>query len=251
MSLVSVGTSGGQAAAFTYDLAQSTVYLRQGNPAWDQQERDGQAPIRSDDLYFGGASTDWVNLSKVAIPQADEQQRLLANLIGAMNLDKKPLPRFWYFPRSAKAVVVATGDDHGNGGTAGRFDQYAANSPAGCVVDNWECLRFTSYVYTSTPLSNAQATAYNDQRLRGGPASRPSNCADWTPSLAGRQLHHPTEPMGQKYSRRAGARRRTGCTASSGPTGRANRPSRGRTASGWTPTTTTGRAPGWPTDRAS
>ena len=96
--------------------------------------RSGTArlPIRSDDLYFGGVNTtDWVNLSKVAIPQADEQQRLLANLIETMNLDHKPLPRFWYFPRSLKAVVVATGDDHGNGGTAGRFDQYLANSPAG------------------------------------------------------------------------------------------------------------------------
>src|SRR6185312_3960497 len=120
-----VGTSGGKAAAFTYDLPRSIVAMRQGNAAWAGQERDGQAPIRSDDLYVGGSSTDWVNLSKVAIPQADEQQRLLANLVGAMNLDRKPLPRFWYFPRSAKAVVVATGDDHGNGGTAGRFDTYA------------------------------------------------------------------------------------------------------------------------------
>ena len=65
----------------------------------------------------------------MAIPQADEQQRLLANLIQVMNLDQKPLPRFWYFPRGLKAVVVGTGDDHGNGGTAGRFDQYEANSP--------------------------------------------------------------------------------------------------------------------------
>ncbi len=48
------------------------------------------------------ASTDWVNLGKVAIPQADEQQRLLANLIQIMNRDKKPLPRFWYFPRASR-----------------------------------------------------------------------------------------------------------------------------------------------------
>ena len=52
----SVGASGGQAAAFTYDLARSIVYTRQGNPAWSGQERDGIAPIRSDDLFFGGAS---------------------------------------------------------------------------------------------------------------------------------------------------------------------------------------------------
>ena len=75
--------SGGQAAAFTYDLAQSVVYTRQGNPAWSGQERDGIAPIRSDDLFFGGdrSRTGWI-CNKVAIPQADEQQRLLANLIG-------------------------------------------------------------------------------------------------------------------------------------------------------------------------
>ena len=35
---------GGQAAAFTYDLAQSIVYTRQGNPAWAGQERDGATP---------------------------------------------------------------------------------------------------------------------------------------------------------------------------------------------------------------
>ena len=31
----------GQAAAFTYDLAKSVVMLRQGNPAWSGQDRDG------------------------------------------------------------------------------------------------------------------------------------------------------------------------------------------------------------------
>ena len=51
----SVGANGGQAAAFTYDLARSVVYTRQGNPAWAGQERDGFAPIRSDDLFFGAA----------------------------------------------------------------------------------------------------------------------------------------------------------------------------------------------------
>jgi hypothetical protein len=185
VSLVSVGAAGGQAAAFTFDLPQSLVYTRQGNPAWDGQERDGSSPIRSDDLYFGGSSTDWVNLSKVAIPQADEQQRLLANLIGTMNLDRKPLPKFWYFPRSLKAVIVATGDDHATGGTAGRFDQYAANSPANCVVDDWQCARFTSYVYPNSPLSNAQASAYQSRGFEVG-MHIDNGCANFTPaSLAG------------------------------------------------------------------
>ena len=67
--------------------------------------------------------------TRSAIPQADEQQRLLANLIVAMNDSRKPLPRFWYFPNGKKAVVIMTGDDHGNGGTAGRFDQFKALEP--------------------------------------------------------------------------------------------------------------------------
>ena len=81
------------------------------------QDRDGNAPIRSDDLFYGAASydpqPDWVDLDKVAIPQADEQQRLLANMIISMNADKNLLPRFWYFPNGYEAVVVMTGDDHG------------------------------------------------------------------------------------------------------------------------------------------
>ena len=122
VTLNQVGTNGGAAAAFTFDLARSVVYTRQGNPAWAGQERDGTAPIRPDDLFYGAkvgdVQPDWVDLTRVAVPQADEQQRLLANLIVTMNSNKKPMPRFWYFPRGKKAVVVMTGDDHGIGGTA-------------------------------------------------------------------------------------------------------------------------------------
>ena len=46
-----------------------------------------------------------------------------------MNGDRKPLPKFWYFPRGEKAVVVMTGDDHANNGTAGRFDIYKSEQP--------------------------------------------------------------------------------------------------------------------------
>ena len=54
-------------------------------------------------------------MSKIDVPQADEQQRLLANLITEMNRDKAPLPRFWYLPRGEKAALVETGDDHARG----------------------------------------------------------------------------------------------------------------------------------------
>ena len=63
------------------------------------------------------SSPELGDLGKVAIPQADEQQRLLANLVTQMSADRMPLPRFWYFPRGERAVVVMTGDDHASGGT--------------------------------------------------------------------------------------------------------------------------------------
>ncbi len=165
-----VGTNGGQAAAFTYDLARSVVETRQGNPAWAGENRSGvdsptqEGPIRAFDMFFGGmvgdVQPDWIDFSKIAIPQADEQQRLLANLIGDVTADRKPLPRFWYLPRDAKAAVVMTGDDHGNGNTVGRFNNFEANSPAGCNVAAWQCIRATAYVYTGTPITPAQASAY-------------------------------------------------------------------------------------------
>jgi hypothetical protein len=154
VTLRAVGS--GEAAAFTYDLAQSVVYTRQGNPIWAGAERDGQAPKRSDDMFF----PDWVDFGKIAIPQADEQQRLLANLIEQMGLDRKPLPRFWYLPSGDKAAVVMTGDDHAHGGTAGRFDSFAAASPVGCSVADWQCVRGTSYVYPNDVPTNAQAAQY-------------------------------------------------------------------------------------------
>ena len=174
---------GGHAAAFTYDLARSIVYTRQGNPAWAGQERDGVVPIRPDDLFFGASSTDfqpdWVNLDKVAIPQADEQQRLLVNLIEHMNRGREPLPRFWYFPRGVKAVVVMTSEDHGTGRTAARFDGFAAASPAGCSVANWECVRATSYISSTTPIANAAATAYTASGFEIG-LQVSTNCGNWT-----------------------------------------------------------------------
>ena len=185
VTMRSVGSQGGRAAAFTYDLAKSIVYTRQGNPAWEGQERDGTGPIRSDDLFFGNAPFDpqpnWIDLSKVAIPQADEQQRLLVNLLGTLTADKKPIPRFWYLPRGVKAAVIMTGDDHANGGTASRFDQFRAASPAGCSVAQWECIRGTSYVYAVSPLTNAQAvTATNDGFEVGLHVT--TDCGDYTPA---------------------------------------------------------------------
>ena len=169
VTIVSVGANGGQAAAFTYDLARSIVYTRQGNPAWAGINGDGNSgPVRSDDLFHNGVNPDWVDLNKVAIPQADEQQRLLANMILSMNADKNPLPRFWYFPRGEKAVVVMTADDHANPNIAARLDQYKALSPVGCSVTNWECIRSSVYIYPGSALTTVQATTFNNDGFEIG-----------------------------------------------------------------------------------
>jgi hypothetical protein len=173
-TLRNVGSAGGQAAAFTYDLPQSVVLTRQGNPAWINQERD-HASIdppagirRSDELFFGGSEPDWVNLDRVQVPSADEQQRLLANLIIGMQQDRMPLPRFWYLPQGLKAAVVMTGDDHANSnpdGTVGQFTHYLNDlSAPGCSVADWQCVRSTSYLFpgVASRVSDAQVAAFQN-----------------------------------------------------------------------------------------
>ncbi len=150
----------GQVVLFSYDLARSVVYTRQGNPAWSATERDGIPPVRSDDLFYGASTSDpqpdWVDPHKLPIPQADIQQRLFANLLTLASVHKMPLPHFWYLPRGIKAAVIMTGDDHGMGGTIKRFKGFLDKSPQGCSVENWECIRATSNVFVgSIPSSQA------------------------------------------------------------------------------------------------
>ncbi len=187
-----VNSGAGQAAAFTYDLARSVVYTRQGNPAWSGQWRDGfidpavgSGQIRSDDLFYGAATfdpqPDYVDFNRITVPQADEQQRLLVNLIEQMNLNKKPLPKFWYFPSGFKAVVIMTGDDHNTGGTSGRFDTYLADSPAGCSVADWTCVRSTSYVWPKTPIPNYSTYVSQGFEIANHSDNDPS-CTNFSPA---------------------------------------------------------------------
>ena len=115
----------------------------------------------------------------LAIPQADEQQRLLYNVLWNANRAKKPLPRFWYFPRMLPAVVIMTGDDHANGGTAGRFNDYIAASTPNCSVNDWQCIRGTSYIYPGTPITDAEVASYVSQGFEIALHIN-TGCADWT-----------------------------------------------------------------------
>jgi hypothetical protein len=179
-----VGAQGGQAMAFTFDLAKSVSLTRQGNPAWVGQNRDGVSSIRSNDLFWGNMlgdpQPDWVNTSRIQIPQADEQQRLLANMVFDSTLDTQPLPRFWYLPRGEKAAIVMTGDDHAVGGTAPRWDQYIGYSPPGCSVALWQCVRGTSYIYPASPLTDAQAADYTSKGFEVALHVNKGSCTDFT-----------------------------------------------------------------------
>jgi len=189
---VTLATAGsGQAAAFTYDLARSVVYTREGNPAWTGQARDSAnaPPIRSYNLWYGGSVADYIDWNKIQIPQADEQQRLLANLILQMNSGKKPLPRFWYLPSGFKAAVVMTGDDHGSyygsSATANRFSDFIAASPANCSLANWQCVRGTAYLFpkviATNSLTNTQIANYIAQGFEVGVhVDSATDCQDWT-----------------------------------------------------------------------
>ena len=94
----------GRAIAFTYNLPKSIVLTRQGNYRYAGLEKDGVKGIRATDMFTDG----WVDGSRNALNQADEQMRLLSHVI--QSVSNKPLPRFWYFPGSNKSLILLTGD---------------------------------------------------------------------------------------------------------------------------------------------
>ena len=105
----------GQAVAFTYDLAQNVIYTRQGNPANANIDVDGDGITRTIDLFQTiGGGAPWINRDRIPIPQADEQQRLFARLVQQLVSNVHPLPQLWYFPDTAKTMLILTGDAHAN-----------------------------------------------------------------------------------------------------------------------------------------
>jgi hypothetical protein len=98
----------GMVVAWAYDLAENIVLTRQGNPAM-ASGADYKPLQRPVDLF-----SSWIDFDRLQYPQADEQQRLLANIITWLCKDDLPLPRLWYFPGQARCLLVATSDSHRN-----------------------------------------------------------------------------------------------------------------------------------------
>ena len=104
----------GSAVAFAFDLAKSVVLVRQGNPEWQNTEGDTMPGYRPMDLFLRPDGRTYFDLQRLRIPQADEKQRLLANLI--VRLAEKPLPRMWYLPGTHKVIMINAGDGEGDYG---------------------------------------------------------------------------------------------------------------------------------------
>jgi hypothetical protein len=103
----------GRTATWAYDVARSVVYTRQGNPANAGIDRFSP-PLRTMDIFAGA-----IDLDRVPVPHADLQMRLLSRVITDLLADEVPLPRLWYFPGTARTLLVATGE--ANGGSATDF----------------------------------------------------------------------------------------------------------------------------------
>lgn len=96
----------GHAMAFLYNLPESIVSTRQGNYRYADKETDGILGLRAMDLFTNG----WVDTNNNTINQADEQMRLLSHGIEVMSRNKRPIPRFWYFPDTLKCLVTLNND---------------------------------------------------------------------------------------------------------------------------------------------
>ncbi len=117
-AVVAANSGSGQAVAFTYDLASNVAYTRQGNPANANLDIDGDYLVRTVDLFqTAGGGAPWVDRNKIPIPQADMQQRLFARLVQQLIGRRHPMPQLWYFPGTAKTMLILTSDAHWNSST--------------------------------------------------------------------------------------------------------------------------------------
>ncbi len=180
----------GTASAWMFDLARSTVYLREGNPGLAGQAATAPGYIgvaRVPDRFALG----YLDLTKAAVPQADLQISLLANQIETKTA---PVPLKWTFPSYKvnanhpngflKAAFVLTGDDHAtpSSQTLARFQSETAASAAGCSVAAWTCIRSTSYAFPGA-FSDSAVKPYTDTGFEVSPhiATASGDCAsNWT-----------------------------------------------------------------------
>ena len=116
---VSIFTFGqGTSILFSFDLTQTIVLMRQGNPAWAGYPNtyDGYNTMRASQMFMNqNTGQFWNDLGDGAlndVPQADIEMRLFSNALTLTNAAKRPLPRLWYYPNQSPSLVLMTADDH-------------------------------------------------------------------------------------------------------------------------------------------
>jgi len=99
----------GRWAAFTYDLAGSTVLFHQGRQdqasAGPVADADGDGKYAPNDLFV-----NHLDPALCRIPQADLHQDLFVRSLQWVAPPGPPLPRLWHFPHSARATAFFRGD---------------------------------------------------------------------------------------------------------------------------------------------
>ncbi len=155
-AVVTATSGSGKTAAFAYDLARNIVMTRQGNPANANVDTDGDSVLRTIDLFQASTpgGQPWVDRDRIPIPQADVQQRLFARLIAELLQGVTPLPRLWYFPGSAKTMLIPTGDAHANPSS------YYQNQINSIAARNG---RMTFYITIAADPSNAEMLNWQSQ----------------------------------------------------------------------------------------
>src|SRR5678815_3419266 len=68
-----------------------------------------------------------------------------------------------------------------------------------CIRDRWECIRMSSYVYPSTPFTNAQAAGYTTDGFEVGMHLN-TNCDDYTPTTLAQFMTVQMGDWAEKYS---------------------------------------------------
>jgi len=161
-----VSNAAGNAFAFTYDLASNIVLTRQGNPANANVDVDGDGVLRTIDLFqSAGGGNPWVDRDRIPVPQADEQQRLFARLVLRGVNAAFPMPQLWYFPGTAKTMLISTGDAHANP------TSYYQNQ---IDILNTYNAHMTFYISIAADPSNSQMQSWRGQGHEFG--IHPSNC---------------------------------------------------------------------------
>lgn len=96
----------GVAYAWNFDLAKNVAYIRQGNPAWANQDRVVPHDIQMEDAMWG-----WLTIGRLARPDADVYLALLLQQLSASWVSG-PVLNVDHFPGGAQSAFIATSDAH-------------------------------------------------------------------------------------------------------------------------------------------